>query len=65
MFPPLIGVGSAVRGEAVPLPYPMGSLDQRYDNDIDKWISKYELEEEYIVISDFATSAHISFYRQK
>lgn len=40
------GVGSDVRGGKVPLPFPMGSLNQVYnDNDILNWIQKYNVEE--------------------
>ncbi len=45
------GVGSDVRGGKVPLPYPMGSLNQVYDdNDILNWIEKYNVKE--VISSD-------------
>ena len=40
------GIGSDVRGGKVPLPFPMGSLNQVYnDNDLLNWIEKYSIEE--------------------
>lgn len=44
-------VGTYVIGEKVDLPYPMGSLNQIYENDIHKWISKYNLSNQDIVIT--------------
>jgi NAD-dependent DNA ligase len=45
------GVGSDVRGGKVPLPFPMGSLNQVYnDNDLNNWVEKYGVKE--IVSSD-------------
>jgi DNA ligase (NAD+) len=45
------GIGSDVRGGKVPLPFPMGSLNQVYDdNDILNWITKYGISS--AVISD-------------
>lgn len=45
------GVGSEVRGGKVPLPYPMGSLNQVYDdNGISNWIEKYNVKE--VISSD-------------
>lgn len=39
------GVGSDVRGGKVPLPFPMGSLNQVYDdNDLLNWIEKYNVK---------------------
>jgi DNA ligase (NAD+) len=45
-------VGASVRGEKVDLPYPMGSLNQIYEGDIHKWITKYNLSDEDIIITD-------------
>lgn len=45
-------VGSDVRGGKVPLPFKMGSLDQVYEGDTEKWIKQNKLEDEYFVISD-------------
>lgn len=50
--PYFIGVGSDVRGGKVTLPNPMGSLDQVYEGDYAKWVSRHSLGSEYIVISD-------------
>jgi NAD-dependent DNA ligase len=47
------GIGSDVRGGKVPLPYPIGSLNQVYDNaDIEIWSKKYEVGNDGVVISD-------------
>jgi NAD-dependent DNA ligase len=45
-------VGATVPGEKIDLPYPMGSLNQIYEGDIYKWIKKYGLENEDIIITD-------------
>lgn len=45
-------VGADVRGGKVPLPFKMGSLDQVYEGDTEKWIRQHGLENEYFVISD-------------
>jgi DNA ligase (NAD+) len=45
-------VGSDVRGGKVPLPFKMGSLDQVYEGDTEKWIKANGLLDEYFVISD-------------
>lgn len=47
-----IGVGSVVRGGKIKLPNPMGSLDQVYEGDYDKWVARHSLAAEYVVISD-------------
>lgn len=46
------GIGSAVRGGKIKLPFPMGSLTQAYDGDIVTWINKYKLHNEKFVMSD-------------
>ncbi len=45
-------VGSDVRGGKVPLPFKMGSLDQVYEGDTEKWVAQYKLERSHFVISD-------------
>lgn len=45
-------VGSSVRGGKVDLPYPMGSLDQIYEGDYDRWVKKYELHDKKVVVSE-------------
>lgn len=45
-------VGSSVRGGKIPLPYPMGSLDQIYDGDYDKWVARHGLQDNAVVITD-------------
>lgn len=46
------GVGSAVRGGKVKLPYTMGSLDQVYQGDYAKWVIDNNLQNETVVDSD-------------
>jgi len=48
----LMKIGSDVRGGKVPLPFKMGSLDQVYDGDSEKWVSQYKLADEDFVVSD-------------
>jgi NAD-dependent DNA ligase len=50
--PYFIGVGSAVRGGKVKLPYTMGSLDQVYDGDFAKWVQRHNIATNTIIISD-------------
>lgn len=45
-------VGAAVPGEKVDLPYPMGSLNQIYENDAPKWVDKYNLSDEEVIATD-------------
>lgn len=45
-------VGSDVRGGKVPLPFKMGSLDQVYEGDTEKWVKQFSLENEHFVVSD-------------
>ena len=47
----LTTVGSDVRGGKVDLPHPMGSLDQVYEGDTQKWIKANGWEDELFVIS--------------
>ena len=46
------GTGSDVRGGKVKLPHPMGSLDQVEIGDIRQWITKWDLEEELLTLTD-------------
>lgn len=46
------GVGSSVRGGKVKLPHELGSLDQIYEGEIGKWIKKYALDQEPVVLTD-------------
>ncbi len=46
------GVGSTLRGGKVKLPYKMGSLTQAYQGDMAKWVEKYKLEREPVIVSD-------------
>jgi len=45
-------VGSSVRGGKIPLPYPMGSLDQIYEGDYNKWVTKHRLQDDVVVVTD-------------
>lgn len=45
-------VGHEERGGKVDLPYQMGSLDQIYEGDYDKWIKKNNLENEQVLTSE-------------
>lgn len=48
-----VGIGAVVRGDAVPLPYSMGSLTQCYiGGDIEAWIAKYGLQDAGLVLSN-------------
>jgi NAD-dependent DNA ligase len=45
-------VGSDVRGGKIDLPFPMGSLDQVYDQkDIDNWLHRYNIHNNKMVLS--------------
>ena len=47
----LTKVGAPVYGTKYKLPYPMGSLDQKYnDNDLSNWIQKYKIED--VIVTD-------------
>lgn len=46
------GIGSEVRGGKIKLPHKMGSLTQVYEGETIKWITKYGLEDQQIVVSD-------------
>lgn len=50
-------VGSDVRGGKIPLPYKMGSLDQVYKGDVEKWIKDNNWGNELFVIGDKADGA--------
>lgn len=47
------GVGSAVRGGKINLPFQLGSLNQAYiGGDFERWVDKYNLESEILILSD-------------
>lgn len=46
------GSGSEVKGKKVKLPYPMGSLDQIYEGEIEDWVKKWNLYDDYVGITD-------------
>lgn len=46
------GVGSDVRGGKIKLPFEMGSLDQIYENEIEGWVNKWSLKDNYLVVTD-------------
>jgi NAD-dependent DNA ligase len=46
------GIGSEVRGGKINLPYKMGSLNQVYQGDFEKWIEKHSLQHECVVATD-------------
>jgi DNA ligase (NAD+) len=48
----LLGVGASERGEKVPLPVPMGSLDQLQENEVEDWIRKNHLDIEEFIITE-------------
>lgn len=48
----LIGVGADVRGDKIPLPYPMPGLDQNHEGDTVKWIKDNKLGNEEFVGAD-------------
>ncbi|PPD55304.1 MAG: hypothetical protein CTY12_01475 [Methylotenera sp.] len=50
--PYFLGVGSSIRGGKVPLPYQMGSLDQKYHGEVPEWVAKHDLTREVAILSD-------------
>ena len=50
--PFLSTVGSEVRGGKINLPVPLGSLDQVYEGDTQKWIKANKWEDMWFVVSD-------------
>lgn len=48
----LSGVGSAVRGGKIDLPYPMGSLDQVYEGETIKWVQANGWMDQDFVLTD-------------
>ncbi len=46
------GIGSEVRTGKIKLPYAMGSLDQIHEGEIEKWVTKHALGEEFLVLTD-------------
>lgn len=47
-----VGVGSSVRGGKVKLPVTMGSLDQIYEGEIEKWVEKWQLNQLATILTD-------------
>lgn len=47
-----ISIGSSVRGAKVKLPFPMGSLDQIYEGDYIKWVSKNTLSNQFVTVTN-------------
>ena len=45
-------VGAPIRGGKIPLPYKMGSLNQIYEGDFERWVSKYNLANEQVIVSE-------------
>lgn len=50
--PYFMEVGSDVRGGKERLPYPLGSLDQIYENEIKNWVNKNNLRNEKSIITE-------------
>lgn len=50
--PYFIGIGSKVRKDAVKLPYNLGSLNEVHAGDLSKWVKKWKLENDQVVITD-------------
>lgn len=50
--PYFVTVGSLERTGKIRLPYVMGSLNQLYENESERWVSKYNTQESDIIISD-------------
>lgn len=48
----LAQVGSDIRGGKIPLPYPMGSLDQVYEGETIEWVRNNGWEDEDFVLTD-------------
>lgn len=44
-------VGSSVRGGKIDLPYPMGSLNQIYEGDYDRWIKRHTLTDKDLIVT--------------
>lgn len=47
-----LGIGAEVRGGKVKLPYTMGSLDQVYEGEIEKWVREKRLTNENVIITE-------------
>lgn len=47
-----LGVGAEVRGGKVKLPYPMGSLDQVYQGEVESWIQNNKLEKQSLIVTE-------------
>lgn len=50
--PYFLGVGSAIRGNKIKLPFQMGSLDQIHVGEITTWINQHSLVNEQAIITD-------------
>ncbi len=50
--PYFTGIGSDVRGGKIKLPHTMGSLDQIYQGDYERWVSKHAIRKDRGVASD-------------
>lgn len=48
----LFSVGSDIRGGKIPLPVPLGSLDQVYIGGLEEWVTKKGVKDEVITITD-------------
>lgn len=46
------GVGSPIRGGKVKLPHPMGSLNQKFEGDIEDWLIEHKLKESQFMVTD-------------
>jgi DNA ligase (NAD+) len=53
------GVGSAVRGGKIDLPFKMGSLNQVYQGDYAKWVTKHHLQHALVIVSDKLDGASV------
>jgi DNA ligase (NAD+) len=53
------GVGSAVRGGKIDLPFKMGSLNQVYQGDYTKWVEKHAIQSKYLIVSDKLDGASV------
>jgi DNA ligase (NAD+) len=59
----LLSVGASVRSGKVELPHPMGSLDQKHDqNELDRWVSKIK-HKEFIMMEKIDGNSCLVVYR--
>lgn len=62
----LASVGSDVRGGKIPLPYPMGSLDQVYEGDTIKWVRDNGwLDEDFVLTDKEDGTSALNVYSKK